>query len=135
MTVRYKHRYYPMIAEWYDKHAQAAPKPEQLSDLGFIVDNRVAGWIYLTSSNLAIIECVISNPDTIPSLRKESLRKLAGLLVDTAVTLGCTEVLAITKHPGIAELAQHMGFRELPDHKVYILSESDEADVKQDMLG
>lgn len=118
-----------MISEWYEKHGQVAPKQEQLSDMGFIVDNRVAGWVYLTNSNLALIECVISNPDTIPSLRKESLRKLAGLLVDTAVSLGCTEVIAITKHESIAELAQFLGFRPLPDHTVYVLSESENVEA------
>lgn len=126
MTVRYKHTMFPKIAGWYHKRGQPIPAPESMSDLGFIVDDRVAGFIYLTNSNLAIIEGVVANPDTVPSLRKASLKKLAGLLVDTAVSLGCTEVIAITKHPAVAELARYIGFRELPEHRVFLLSENDE---------
>lgn len=77
----------------------------------------------MTNSNLAIIEGVISNPDTIPSLRKHSLKVLAGLMTDTAVSLGCTTVLAISKHPSIVELCGQMGFKELTDHRVFALKE------------
>lgn len=119
---RYKSSHYKAIASWYKARNLQAPPRESLSDMGYIVDERVAGWLYLTNSNIALIEGVISNPFTVPSLRKQSLRKLAGLLVDSALTLGYTTINISTNHPTIEKLAKDMGFKEY-NLKTFILNE------------
>lgn len=125
---RYKHSHFGMIADWYQKRGLPIPSPSSVGDIGWIVDNRAAGWLYITAGNIALIEGVITNPETVPSMRKQSLKTLAGLMVDNALSLGCTNIIAITKHPSIMELCEYMGFKELQDHRVFALSEAQEDD-------
>lgn len=110
MIHKYQKRDYKFIASWYEDRGLVAPERRMLSDLGFIVDNRVAGWLYLTNSNTAYIEWVISKPGTVPSLRRESLTRLIGLLVDTATMLGYDVIFGMSSHPSIGREAKKLGF-------------------------
>ena len=113
-----------MIAGWYLDRDMTPPAPESLSDVGYIVEERVAGWIYLTNSNVAMIEGVISDPNSLPSFRRLATKRLCSTLVDMAVALGYTKVLAITSHPAIMEICETMGFDEL-DKRVFLLNDDD----------
>lgn len=93
-----------------------------ISDLGYIVDGRVAGWLYVTNSNCAMIEGIIADPNTVPSLRQQSLRKLCGFLVDTALMLGYTNIFGISKHPSMAKVSKELGFKMSNDFKVFTLN-------------
>lgn len=114
-----------MIAQWYRERGRQAPAPEILSDLGFIADDRVAGFIYLTNSSVAMLENVIANPTTVPSLRKESLRRLCGHLVDSCLLLGYTNIFALSNHPSIQKICKDMGFKDAT-FRVFTLAEKDE---------
>lgn len=119
-------RDYPMILEWYAARGKPAPSTASFSDLGYIVDGRVVGWLYLTNSNMAMIEGIVSDPSTIPSLRKASTRKLVGFLIDAAVALGYTNLFGISKHPSILGIAKQFGFKEDDSFKVVTLNTEDE---------
>jgi hypothetical protein len=120
---RYTHRDYPMIKEWYEKRGKTAPQPAQLSDTGYIADGRVCGFLYLTNSNMAMIEGIVANPDTVPSLRRASLTRLIGFMIDTALLLGYENIFGIGKHPSITEEAKRFGFH-IADWKLYMLDKS-----------
>lgn len=123
MAIRkYTKRDYPMIASWCRERGKPVPAPEILSDTGFIADNRVVGWLYITNSNVAMIENVISNPTTVPSLRRQSLRTLCAHLVDSALILGYVNIFGITNHPSIKKICKDMGFKEA-QFSVFTLAE------------
>lgn len=111
---------FPVIVHWYRKHKLTPPDPRALSDVGFVADGRVAGWLYLTNSNIAIIEGIVSDPDSTKSLRKESLNKLVGFLIDFAMNLGYTQIIGITKHPHMKELGKRFGFKTIPHTVIYL---------------
>jgi hypothetical protein len=123
---------FPLIVSWYKGHKQAVPDPRALSNTGFIVDNRVAGWVLLTNSNIALIEGIISDPNSIPSLRRESLNKLVGFLIDFCLAAGYTQIIGITKNPRIDLLGKRYGFKTLPDHKILYLNASDDGDNERE---
>lgn len=134
MIVRYKSYMYPLIDLWYKKRGIKAPARESLSDMGFIADDRVAGWLYLTNSNIAFIEGIIADPDSVPSLRRASLEKVCATMVDTAISLGYTQILGITTSPTIEKLGVKLGFVPT-DYKVLILKEKsleDELEALED---
>lgn len=114
------------IADWYKGHGLSMPNSGMLSDMGFIADGRVAGWLYVTNSNLAIIENVISDPKSIPSLRRASLDKLMGFMIDTALAMGYTSIIGITKHPQMIKISKKFGFTEMKDFKLVALTTGDE---------
>jgi len=115
---------FPMIVRWYRKRGLTPPDPRALSDVGFVADGRAAAWLYLTNSNMAMIEGVISDPESTPSLRKESINKLIGFIIDFALQLGYTQIIGVTKHPSMQELGKKYGFKTLP-HTVIYLDSSD----------
>ncbi len=117
---------YATILEWYERRGKQAPEIASFSDLGYIVDGRVAGWLYLTNSNMAMIEGIISDPNTVPSLRKESLKKLVGFLIDCAMALGYTQIFGLSKHPAILDISRQFGFKEAEGFKLVTLSTDDE---------
>lgn len=123
---------FPLIVSWYKKHKQRVPDPRALSNTGFIADERVAGWIFLTNSNIALIEGIISDPDSIPSLRRESLNKLIGFMIDFCIASGYTQIIGITKHPRIEFIGKKYGFKTLPSHKVLYLNASDDGDNEKE---
>lgn len=114
------------IAEWYKGYGLPIPSSSLLSDMGFIADGRVAAWLYVTNSGIAMIENVIADPKSIPSLRRTSLDKLIGFLVDTAVSLGYTTIIGVTKHPQILKVGKKFGFTEMKDYKLVALVTGDE---------
>lgn len=122
MIVRWKPKlHYKAIASWYHARDMEAPALHQLPELGFIVDDRVAGFIYRTDSSVALIDGVISNPYTLPAARKLSLEKLAGLLVDTAVQLGYEDIIFTSKNESVKELGERMGFKKT-NQQLFILN-------------
>lgn len=131
MAIRkYTKHDYPMIASWFKERGKPVPSQDLLSDLGFIADERVAGWIYITNSSLAMIENVISNPNTVPSLRRESTKRLCSTLVESAMVLGFNNIFAISNHPAIEKICKDMGFRSAA-FKVFTLKD-DEAILEED---
>ena len=117
---------YRTIDAWYDKRNRDMPDPKTFSDMGYMADGRVAGWLYVTNSNMAMIEGIIADPDTVPSLRKASLEKLCGFLVDTAVALGYTHIFGITEHPSIEKVCYKLGFQEAKGFRVFVLNEPED---------
>lgn len=116
--------HYPLIRSWYEARNKPCPSVETLSNTGYMADGRVAGWLYLTNSNVAMVDGIISDPNTVPSLRRESLQKLSGFLVDMALMLGYTNIFGMTKHPSLDQMGKKLGFRS-QDFKVWAISERD----------
>lgn len=109
--VRVTPDHYPMLQSWYEARGRKMPNTELLSDMGYIVDGRIAGWLYVTNSSMAMIEGIIADPNTVPSLRRQSLRKLCGFLIDSALMLGFTEIFGISRHPSMTKVGKELGFK------------------------
>jgi hypothetical protein len=120
---------FPLIVHWYRQRNLTPPDPRALSDTGFIADGRVAGWLYLTNSNIAMIEGIISDSKSSPGLRRESLDKLIGFMVDFALELGYTQFIGVTRHPSIEKTGKKFGFRKLPHTILYLDASFDKTEV------
>lgn len=116
-------KHYKAVASWYHARNMAAPLPDSLPTLGFVVDGKVAGWLYQTDSTVALVDGFIASPDTLPSSRKQAIEVLAGLLLDLAHSLGYHTVLATTSHPTIKKMCHKHKFVET-NQTLYILNES-----------
>lgn len=113
----------PLLKRWF-KARGLAIDINSMSDMGYIVDGRVAGWLFVTNSNSAMIEGLIADPHSVPSLRRASTRKLVGFLIDTSLMLGFTNIFAISKHPSIDQMSKEFGFKSNGNLKVYTLNAS-----------
>lgn len=115
---------YERVRLWYKKRGKKAMPFGLLPPMGYMCDKRVAGWLYTTDGNLAIIEGIIADPDTIPSYRRQSMRKLSAFLVDMAVALGYSTILGITTHPSTDKMAKEFGFTQ-QEANIWTLSDQD----------
>ena len=116
---------YRMICQWLKDRGMDKPLPASLSSVGYVCDERVVGFIYLTDSNVCLIEGIIANPHTVPSLRRDSIKHLSQFLIDKALSMGYKNIISTTYHPTIAKLAESLGFVCNPHLKVYALREKD----------
>lgn len=117
---RYQEEDYDLIKLWFLKRGIDPPLPEELTDTGFIADERAVGFLYLTNGSIALLDGVITDPDTVPSLRRASLFKLLGCLTDFALCLGYRDIFGITSHPSIIENAKRLGGRVLDKKVVHL---------------
>lgn len=113
-----------LIAGWYAERGLHVPDMASFSDTGFIADDRAAGFVYLTNSNVAMIDALITNPTTVPSLRRESVAKLVGVMIEFAISLGCTNIIALTEHPAVRKLCAQHGFKKTK-FECFILSDGE----------
>lgn len=124
---------FPMIVHWHKERKLTVPDPRALSDTGFIADGRVAGWLYLTNSNIAMIEGIISDPKSPASLRRESLDKLIGFMIDFALELGYTQFIGITKLSKMEDrVKSKFGFKRIPHTVLYLDASFDKTEIRKD---
>lgn len=119
---RLSERDWPLINKWYEQHGLARPKDSMLSDLGYMVDERVAGWLYITNSGMSFIENIISDPSVSPKARSLSTKCLIGFMIDLSHSFGYDTVFGITKHPAILKYGREFGFKEQKDYKLIVLT-------------
>lgn len=128
MIVRWKAKeHYRVIASWYHARELEAPLAEMLPEVGYVVDKKVAGWVTLTDSNMAVIDTFISNPHTTPSSRAHAIEKLTGVLIDSAMALGYTKIICLTNVPTLKKEAFKYGLKET-DQVVFMVDESQATD-------
>jgi len=112
------HKDYKEYSRWYQKICRSnPPKPDSLSTLGIIIEHQqekiCAGFLYITNSDIALIEFVIANPDAKGSVRKESLKKLLTQLEDEANYKGYKVLLILTSNAVFGEnLAKNFNYKK-----------------------
>jgi hypothetical protein len=79
---------YPMICKWWVDHRHDAVALECLSKTGIIVNDICAGFLFKTDSAVALMEYIVSDPQSEKEFRRESLDHLIELLVSEAKKSG-----------------------------------------------
>jgi hypothetical protein len=99
------------IEQWFIARNLAMPEPWAFSTIGLIVEDVAAGWLYVTNSGCAMLDCYISNPKADHSSRKQALKQITKGLMKMAKNHGAQMILCNTKIDAIGELAESFGFR------------------------
>lgn len=62
-----KEQHYEMIQEWWKAQAWPVIPVSSLSTVGFVVESEgkclLAGWVYETNSDIALLEFMVANPE------------------------------------------------------------------------
>lgn len=99
-----------MIAQWYRDHNQMPIPYTSLPKTGIIVDEIVAGFLYKTDSNVAIIENFISDPSSNKDHRRESIDVCMSTLVKEAKSQGFSYILSYPTHKRMEKDHSRWGF-------------------------
>lgn len=110
---------YNTIVKWWLDHDEFPCPVDLLPNIGFIVDDIVAGFLYQTDSKICFVESLISKKDTNKEERRIALDKLMDSLVEAAEGMNYKKIIFQTSHPRIKEQSlktwkcvQHPGSQE-----------------------
>lgn len=103
---------FKQISEWMSERSLGVPRGTRLSSTGIIVDNVAAGFLYVTNSEVAIIDCFISNPKADKIDRGNALDEITEALLKLALRYGARIVKCDSQLPSIQERALRHGFTE-----------------------
>lgn len=101
---RFEHSDYEEYQKWFNsiKNSAGCPSYEMLSTIGYIVEQDnlkiCAGFLYLTNSNIAMIEFVIANKKAPTQIRKKALKKLLHSLEQEAILNKYDIILVLTSN-------------------------------------
>jgi hypothetical protein len=111
---------YPEIRSWFKARGVLPPADWAFSTIGFMVPGVAAGFLYLTNSGVAEIDCYISNPAA--EHRKFALQAITEKIMVTAVQLGVKMLCCNSKLGSIEALALDNRFTSIGNHKHFAKS-------------
>jgi hypothetical protein len=111
---------YSQIERWGCARDVAPPPIGLLSDLGLIVDDVAAGFLYITNSDICFLEGFITNPEADKNDRHEALNGITLELINLAKEAGCKLIKCDTRLDKIVTRAKDFGFVELGQYKTFI---------------
>jgi hypothetical protein len=107
------------VNSWYKKRGLPEVESAILPKNGFICHGVAAIFVYLTDSNIAMVEGLISNPDVSPLQRGRAVRSL----VDAAYAFSLTlrkKVLVILNTDSVNRLALSLGYKSIGTYELLI---------------
>jgi hypothetical protein len=122
---RFKTSDYKTMVRWYEDWEVSPPAREDISDLGFVLHDSVICFIFITNSNVAMIEGLVADRALLPKKRAMLVKQMCSIMTDVCVAMGYTTVIAITDHPSVEHICDNLGFQEVKK-KVFALVESPE---------
>lgn len=112
---RYEPTDYPEIADWYAARGEIALPLECFPRTGLILPGVAAGFLYATDSALALIDCVVTNPEASPMARGRAVSGVLRALLDEAGKQGFRIVAGSTRYRGMRRSAERIGFKYTGD--------------------
>lgn len=98
---------------WWNAHAMPPIPGAALPEVGFIVPDVAAGFLYQTDSSVAMIENYITNPNSSYEVRQEALDSITGALIGEATERGFERIVALTTAQSIFNRAKRFGFQSV----------------------
>lgn len=104
MNIReFKKTDYETIKGWWRTHKWVPIPLDFLPKTGLIVDDYCSGFLYKTDSKIAILEFIISNPNTDKIKRADALDLLIDGLCVEAKNSGYDAIFSYLVHPNLIE--------------------------------
>ena len=104
---------YIQLTRWFKHRDMPVPPFEILSNHGYIVDDVAAGFIYLTNSSMAIIDCYVTNPESDKNTRDNALNWITIHLTAYAKNSGFKYIKCDSKIQEVINRAKKFGFKEI----------------------
>lgn len=117
---RYTPEDYPMIKSWFLDRGMSAPLLTTLPQVGFVVPDVAAYFLYQTDSNAAYLENLCSNLNTTPEHRDAAIDLIVHEAMKAAKELGFTRCLAVTDNPTVVKRALLKGATAEPNKVLLI---------------
>lgn len=100
------------VNEWRKKRGSASIDGSSFPENGLIIPGVAAVFIYLTDSDIAMIEGLISNPSAGIMERGRGIKRLVSAAHATASKLR-SKVVVIIENDGVSKLALGLGYKSI----------------------
>lgn len=110
MVKRFESSDYEMLCSWWKARDMGTIPLNCLSSTGLIVNNCVAGFLYLTNSKMSMIDCVISDKESNKEVRQNALDILVDELTKLAKEYDYKCVFFTSKHPRICDIHKNWDY-------------------------
>lgn len=117
----YKPEDYDLIKSWWNAHNWKEVPSSSLPSCGYIVNEVCVGFLYLTNSDMALLEWVVSDPNSDVELRNQSLDLLLAVLTEEAKLNGVKFIFTATRHPKLQERYKKHEFLEADREMVHFI--------------
>lgn len=100
------------IISWFEKRHFPKPPLWVFSNKGFITPGVAVGFLYLTNSSIAYIDCYVSNPEAKKEDRKKAFERITDRILSTAKNGHNIKMICCnTKIDCIKDMAESFGFK------------------------
>lgn len=100
--------------EWWRAHEWPPVPKDALSQFGMLAFEGelkiAAGWLYLTTSSMAWMEWLVTNPDAPLKSRVIGIEYIVGRLINEAKELKASSIFVSLKSKGLIKLHKKYGF-------------------------
>jgi hypothetical protein len=107
------------VNSWRKARGCASVDDESFPKIGFIIHEVAAVFVYLTDSNIAMVEGLISNPSAGIMERGHGIKKLVNMAQAAAENMR-ERVVVIIENDGVSKLALGLGFKSIGKCELFI---------------
>jgi hypothetical protein len=108
-----------IIEGWYEARATMPPEPFDFPEVGFMVDDTAAIFVYQTDASFALVEGLITNKEANSIDRATAIDALYLEVISFCRSAQYTKLLAITEHQSVINFLKDEDFSPLL-HSVFI---------------
>lgn len=112
----FREHHYDEMSKWFVARGMPAPPRWFLSSKGFIVPGLAAGFLYTTNSQVAFIDCYISNPDADSVPIREAIDAITRRIIQISRSHGVKLLCCSSKIRSIQKRARAFGFSDNGPH-------------------
>jgi len=109
---RYREDDFDQFEGWWQSHGVKPPPNHSYPDVGFIVDNIAAAFLYQTDSSICLIESIIYNPNIDKESRTEALDECIECVVLEAMGMGFKTLIGFTEMQAVINRAEKFNFQK-----------------------
>lgn len=84
LVKEFKPEHHPELASWFVRRKLPIPPTWLLSDTGYIIHGRAAGFLYLTNSSVGRIDVLIANPSIPKDERSNAIDAIVRKIISRA---------------------------------------------------
>lgn len=107
-----KRQHEDQLKKWY-KGWNLPDNSYLMSDLGLIVPDVAAIFLFTTNSKMCLLDGLICNPKSDKQERDECINKMIEVMIHQAKELGFKYIMGTTQFPHVLERAKQHGFQTM----------------------
>ena len=118
---KFNFNFYLEMSGWYMKRNLKPIPMDNIPNIGFIIKDICAGFLYKADGKMGLIENYISNPMALSSDRNEGLNRITEELIKEAKLHDIKYIIGTTKEDSIVKRSESFGWKDIGKYNVIFM--------------